>query len=40
MPLPFANIHDKFLSIFLNKGKSIFLERNQPLPILTKEGYL
>lgn len=28
MPSPFANIHDKFLSIFLAKGKSNFLERN------------
>jgi PAS domain S-box-containing protein len=40
MPPPFANVHDKFLTIFLNKGKSSFLERNQPLPVITKDGYL
>jgi len=28
MPVPFANIHDKFLNTFLNKGKSTFLEKN------------
>jgi PAS domain S-box-containing protein len=40
MPSPFASIHDKFLSVFLDKGKSTFLERNQPLAIITKEGHL
>ena len=40
MPLPFSNIHDKFLHIFLNKGKSQFLERNQALPVMTKDGFL
>ena len=40
MPGPFANIHDKFLSIFLAKGKSGFLEKNLPLPIITKDGFL
>ena len=40
MPPPFASIHDKFLGGFLNKGKSTFLERNQTLPVITKDGYL
>jgi len=40
MPAPFASIHDKFLSTFLAKGKSNFLEKNQPLPIMTKDGFL
>jgi hypothetical protein len=40
MPQPFANIHDKFLSIFLAKGKSTFLEKNQPLPVINKDGFL
>ena len=28
MPTPFAAIHDKFLNVFLTKGKSAFLEKN------------
>lgn len=40
MPSPFASIHDKFMSTFLTKGKSIFIEKNQPLPIITKDGFL
>eukprot|EP00347_Sterkiella_histriomuscorum_P015972 403354991 len=40
MPSPFAMIHDRFLNTFLMKGKSSFLERNQPLPVVTKDGYL
>jgi hypothetical protein len=40
MPAPFSQIHDKFLGNFLQKGKSSFVEQNQALPIITKDGHL
>ena len=40
MPGPFSQIHDKFLMRFLNQGKSNWLDRNQPLAVLTKDGFL
>lgn len=40
MPGPFSALHDKFMMNFLAQGKSNFLDRNQPLPIITKEGFL
>ena len=40
MPTPFAAVHDKFMTRFLSQGKSNWLDRNQPLAVMTKEGFL
>ena len=40
IPGPFSLIHDKFMHRFLTQGKSTFLDKNQPLAVITKEGFL
>ena len=40
MPAPFAILHDRLMMNFLAQGKSTFLDKNQPLPVITKDGYL
>lgn len=40
MPAPYSALHDRLMMNFLTQGKSTFLDKNQPLPVITKDGFL